>query len=61
MPTKGYDPKCEELAEHFLTNATVETPSGTKAGLAQYIQDAVEEWFFIEQSLDGVKQENSDG
>lgn len=56
-----YDPKCEELAEHFLANATVPTVADPKASLAQYIQDAVEEWFFIEQSLDGVKQENADG
>ena len=59
MPTlKSYDPRCEELAEHFLAD---KTPTGFKTederialenrykvaviSLARSIQTAVEDWF----------------
>jgi lauroyl/myristoyl acyltransferase len=38
----GYDPKCEELARHFLPDAPV--PSEDIQNLAQTIQDAIEDW-----------------
>ncbi len=50
MP-RGFDPKCGELAEHFLADklegypATVQIiDQADRAGLAQAIQDAAEEW-----------------
>ncbi len=36
--SKGYDPKCEELARYFMPG------SQSVAGLAQAIQDAVEDY-----------------
>lgn len=35
------DPKCTELAEHFLTDSEHKTP-GCRDALAEYIQEAVE-------------------
>ena len=37
----AFDPKCDELAAHFLPE---EASVADKANLSQYIQDAVEEW-----------------
>ena len=37
----SYDPKCYDLAEHFLPNSA---PERLKHGLAQAIQDAVEDY-----------------
>ena len=37
----GYDPKCYELAEYFLSDIE----NGDANGLAEAIQDAVENWF----------------
>jgi hypothetical protein len=37
----SHDPKCRELAEHFLPTTTTDR---LKAELAQHIQDAVEDW-----------------
>jgi predicted DNA-binding transcriptional regulator AlpA len=36
-----FDPKCYELAEHFLPSGA---PDRLKNGLAQWIQDEVESW-----------------
>ena len=38
----GYDPKCYELAEYFLSDEPDLTPSRI-AALAQVIQDAIED------------------
>ena len=38
----AYDPKCFELAEHFLPSS--KEAEWTKSELAQHIQDAVEGW-----------------
>lgn len=50
MAKMSFDPKCRDLAEHFYTAEMV--TASTLAGeaeqvdsLAQYIQDAVEDWF----------------
>jgi hypothetical protein len=41
--SKGYDPKCRELAQHFLE---IDNPSDVEVvELAQHIQDAIEHWF----------------
>lgn len=44
----SYDPKCSELAEHFLD----EMPHSDKqvAELAQEIQDAIEDWLRDQQT-----------
>lgn len=42
----SYDPKCEELAEHFLTPHTA---LELRHELAQHIQDEIEIWLEIEQ------------
>jgi len=43
---KGYDPACYELAAYFLpSNASARL----KDGLAQAIQDAVEDWLTAER------------
>lgn len=36
-----YDPKCQDLADYFLPSGATER---LKNGLAQHIQDAVEDW-----------------
>lgn len=36
-----YDPKCEELAEHFLP---ADQPIAKREELAQWIQDQIELW-----------------
>lgn len=41
-----FDPKCLELAEHFLPSDAPET-----ADLAQWIQDQVELWLESEEAL----------
>jgi hypothetical protein len=38
-----YDPACHDLAEHFLADVCASPKDA--AGLAQAIQDAVENWF----------------
>lgn len=38
-----FDPKCYDLAEHFLVDETNVTAEH-KSKLAQYIQNAIEEW-----------------
>lgn len=43
----AFDPKCYELAEHFLPDD--ERLSRLKNGLAQHIQDAVEDWLRTER------------
>lgn len=40
----SYDPKCEELACHFLKDFT-QHMKAHDAELAQVIQDSVEDWF----------------
>jgi hypothetical protein len=55
VAVKGWDPACEDLAEHFLDDPRRRmTPSSGYAlerldemrrELAQRIQDAVEDWF----------------
>lgn len=56
---RAYDERCEELAEHFLDNATIENPdklikaAGSVPALAQAIQDAVEAWFAAQPDYDG--------
>ena len=37
----AFDPKCDELAAHFLPE---DAPISDKADLSQAIQDAAEEW-----------------
>jgi len=54
----GFDPKCFHLAEHFLEGDG--SPS-EHIGLAQHIQDAVEDWFRLrleayEPCLSGAEQ-----
>lgn len=46
----SFDPKCLELAEHFLPSAASEQ---LKNELAQTVQNAVEE--FCEMEADGLK------
>lgn len=41
-----FDPKCYEVAEHFLSSRAAEK---SKDDLAQHIQDAVETWLEIER------------
>lgn len=41
-PRFSYDPRCEELAEHFLNAETHDGEHVRK--LAQTIQDAIEDW-----------------
>lgn len=41
MP-RSYDPACEELARHFLSDEEFENDH--VAELAQHIQDAIEDW-----------------
>jgi hypothetical protein len=38
----SYDPKCEELAQHFLSDSTLSTRWVKE--LAQHIQDEIEFW-----------------
>jgi hypothetical protein len=40
----AYDPKCYELAEHFLADSPFRVEKETDE-LARAIQDAVEDWF----------------
>lgn len=44
-----YDPKCEELADHFLAGEPPRLVE-LKAELAQVVQDAVEIWFFFQKN-----------
>lgn len=45
MRVKTYDPKCQELAEHFLLDEpNLDTEDGAK-DLARCIQAAIEGWF----------------
>jgi hypothetical protein len=39
--SKGYDPKCGEIAEYFLP----ESAPAHQADLTQVVQEAVEDWF----------------
>ena len=47
----GWDPACEDLAEHFLDDHQLLAKHGPaqldvmRRQLAQHIQDAVEDWF----------------
>jgi hypothetical protein len=43
----AYDSRCLELAEHFAPDKTAEK----KADLAQRIQDAVEDWFLMNEPV----------
>jgi lauroyl/myristoyl acyltransferase len=50
-----YDPACESLAKHFLQDTEVDDEAHMRRlveDLAQAIQEAVEQWFFI---LGGTK------
>jgi hypothetical protein len=47
----SYDPKCEDLARHFLPPTTTDRVA---ARLAQYVQDA------LESELNRIEAENSD-
>lgn len=49
-----FDPKCYDLAEYFLP--TTASPA-LKDDLAQYIQDAVEDWLRIEDAALGAEGE----
>ncbi len=40
----AYDPKCQELAEHFLPGRTTRE---AREQLAQHIQDEIEFWFDV--------------
>lgn len=50
---KGWDPACEDLAEHFLDDprwlrarsVTLAQVDQMRRELAQHIQNAVEDWF----------------
>lgn len=42
----SFDPKCFDLAEHFLLDEWDEVPTAMKNELAQVIQDAIEGYFF---------------
>jgi hypothetical protein len=43
-----YDPKCYELAEHFLQDGPFKRHEPACANLAKAIQQAIEDWFIIE-------------
>jgi hypothetical protein len=49
-----FDPKCFELAEHFLPTGA---PQRLKDGLAQWIQDEVESW--LENGLSEIERNAS--
>ena len=52
--TRGIDPACEALAEHFLRDDPVAHPDA-KLGLSSRIQQAVEDWYEQERKeLDPV-------
>ena len=51
----AFDTKCDALAAHFLPE---EASVADKANLAQYIQDAVEEW--LEDNGYGPDKEDED-
>lgn len=53
-----YDPSCEDLAAIFLETTKIGTAE-TK-GLAQHIQNAVEEWFAAREA-DQLVNERKDG
>lgn len=46
MPKHLYDPKCYEVAEHFLPD---EASEGLKDELSAHIQDAIEMWLQAEE------------
>lgn len=50
----SFDPKCFDLAEHFLLDQWDEVPTAMKNELAQVIQDAVEGYFFDRASAGAV-------
>jgi hypothetical protein len=42
----GYDERCYELAQYFLTDQPIhDKTEANVASLAQHIQDTVEDWF----------------
>ncbi len=51
----GFDPKCLELAEHFLPE---ECSSHLKDELAQHVQSAVEDW--LEGEADKIRADLAD-
>ena len=57
---KGFDPKCLDLAEHFMAGDIELGDEFSAEALAQEIQNAVEEWFerrhsiFARQPLTGT-------
>jgi uncharacterized protein YbbC (DUF1343 family) len=52
MP-QGYDEKCGDLARYFLTDEPLSTDL-TVAELAQWIQDAIEDFIAQKRDLDGA-------
>jgi hypothetical protein len=53
MTEKNFDPKCGDLANHFLP---LMTTNKLRDQLAQYIQDAIEDWL-NELDVDDLKDE----
>jgi hypothetical protein len=52
----AYDSRCYELAEIFLSDEPEEYQNKVKRrALAQYIQDAIEEWFEARKDEGGGK------
>jgi len=56
---KGYDVKCGELATLFLEDKYGVPPVGSVDGLAQAIQDAIEDWMRFDDELAGPKVADS--
>ena len=54
--SKSYDPKCGELAEHFLSRPGESIDPRKVANLAEWIQWHVELWL-VGESIDGAATE----
>jgi hypothetical protein len=52
----SFDPKCYDLAEHFLLDQWDEVPTAMKDELAQAIQDTIEDYFFDRAGKDAPDQ-----
>jgi hypothetical protein len=52
-----YDPKCEDLAEHFLGERA---PAKHREDLAQAIQDCIEDWINAALAVPAKTQEGND-
>lgn len=50
---KTYDPKCYELAAHFLSDVPQLAEEGYREDLAAYIQQEIEDWILSERWDEG--------